>query len=106
MNWHKKMYVGESVKGKVRYYRFLILHTDKLTGLYCLLSPVNKDDQMEIIRAENLRDPVYACGDQTVLGLAGTRREAYYLAGAMMQDAYRKTGRYSIRQLFGLSETG
>ncbi len=87
MIWYKYLYMGDSVRGKVLYYKYLLRYTKRLTGTYCILPAAHEQDLFDICRSELLRVRQFYPQDQLVLGLAGSRREACLLAGDMVMDA-------------------
>ncbi len=97
MRWYNKMYLGKSIQGKKMYYQYVIGHTKRLTGTYCLMPAAGKDDLMDICSSDLLRISKHYPKDQLVIGIAGSYREACLLAGEIVLDVLQKTGSTDIR---------
>ena len=97
MRWYNKMYLEKSIQGKKMYYQYVIGHTKRLTGTYCLMPAACKDDLMDICSSDWLRISKHYPKDQLVIGIAGSYREACLLAGEIVLDVLQKTGSTDIR---------
>lgn len=104
MRWLDRMYVGDSLKGKKEYYQHKITASEKATGTYCLIPAGPGPDLMVIVRSEALKDEAVYSRDVPVLGIAGSRREAFHLAGVILADVMEKTGTTDILSFFNLQE--
>lgn len=102
MRWYRDLYLGDSMKGKRKYYQYVIQYTKKITGTYCILPAGNPEDLLDICHSELLRMEKMYARDQLVLGLAGSRREAFELAGAIVLDVVNQTGGTDIRAYFNI----
>lgn len=100
MRWYKELYLGDSLRGKSLYYQYVIRFTKKITGTYCLMPSKNRDDLLDICHSELLRIPQLYSKDQLVIGLAGSRSEAYELAGQIVVDVLNKTGSTDVHAYF------
>ena len=100
MRWYKKLYPGDSMRGKSLYYQYMIRFTKKLTGTWCLMPAKNSQDLLDICHSELLRVPQLYGEDQLVVGLAGSRWEAYKLAGQIVLDVLNKTGSTDVHAYF------
>ena len=97
MRWYKKMYLGKSIQGKKMYYQYVIQHTKRLTGTYCLMPAAGEHDLLDICSSDIFRVSKCYPEDQLVLGIAGSYREACLLAGEIVLDVLKKTGSTDIR---------
>lgn len=97
MRWYNKMYLGKSIQGKKKYYQYVIRHTKRLTGTYCLMPATGSDDLLDICSSDLLRVSKCYPEDQLVIGLAGSHREACLLAGEIVLDVLNKTGNTDIK---------
>ncbi len=59
---------------------------------YCLILPANPENVLEIVRADEQFFSFYRQRGVTVLGLAGSRREAVALAKEMITRQVQETG--------------
>lgn len=101
VRWYRNLYLGRSVRNSRLYYRFKLDHTRSFTGVYCISLSENSSELLDIISGENLRRNYRFMGEPLVVGLAGSRREAYELAGRIISDVYRKTGGTDVHAAFG-----
>ncbi len=100
MRWYKHLYLGSSVKNRKLYYKYLISHTRKLTGTYCIVLSQNADGLLDICHSELLEYPFSFREEPLILGLAGSKSEARLLAADMIMDVYRETGGFDIHGYF------
>ncbi len=104
MNWYKKLFAGESLGRSRSYYRFLIEHTKRPVGTYSILLPAARDRLLEICRSEQTRDKHCCKDDQLIVGLAGTKAEAYELAGRIVLHVLNETGGTDLKAFFAEQE--
>lgn len=102
MRWYKKMYLGESLQSRWRYYQYTIRFTRKITGTYCLMPAKNTSDLLDICHSELLKMPEFYPEDQLVVGLAGSYWEACELAGKIVLDVLNKTGSTDVHAYFDI----
>ena len=53
---------------------------------------------MEVIPASLLRQPYYQKQDLFVLGIAGSKQEAYELVRQLIEEVYQETGGVALRE--------
>jgi len=104
MYWYNKLYMGDSLKHKKAYYKYLIEHTRKITGTYCIMLSSSQDGLLDIYHSELLRLPHFDGKDQLIVGLAGTKRESRELAGRIILDVLKTTGGTDVRSCFDSHE--
>lgn len=96
MKFARKLYVTEGIKDS-KSLRFKLKHGKKWRGLYVIvLSPGR--DELEIYHCGLLRQSYYRNYPLWVVGLAGSREEAFELVGQIVEDIYAKTGQYKIKE--------
>ena len=102
MRWYKKLYVGESLKNKTLYYKYIIKYTKKVTGTYCILPASGKKDLLDICHSELLRVNTFYADDHIVVGIAGSRRGAYDVAASIVSDSIKHTGNTDVKGFLGV----
>ena len=100
MRWYKDLYLGSSVKNRKRYYKYCISYSKKLTGTYCIVLSQNGGDLLDICHSELMRFPNFFPEDPLILGIAGSRSEAFLLAGDIIMDVIKETGGTDVRAYF------
>jgi len=95
------MYLGESIKREGKRIKYKIIYHKRIYG-YCLITlPSNPDNLFDIIYSETLSLPYYKERSFDVIGLAGSKTEAFELVGRIIQEVYRKTGGFDIKSYLG-----
>ena len=100
MRWYKDLYLSSSVKNRKRYYKYCISYSKKLTGTYCIVLSQNGGDLLDICHSELMRFPNSFPEDPLILGIAGSRSEAFLLAGDIIMDMLKETGGTDVRAYF------
>ncbi|MCR4672907.1 MAG: hypothetical protein K5637_06700 [Lachnospiraceae bacterium] len=100
IRWYRDLYLGDSVKGSLGYYRFVINHTKRLTGLYCILPGENDGGMLDIVRCDLVRTGISDVKEPFIIGLAGSKREAMELTGSIVSDVIAKTGSSDVKGFF------
>ena len=100
IRWYRDLYLGDSVKGSASYYRFLLNHTKRLTGIYCILPSEQADGMLDIMRCDLVRLKGFDRAEPFIVGLAGSKKEAMELTGRIIADIITKTGSTDIKGYF------
>ncbi len=100
IKWADKLYLGESIhsrKEKV----MRSLENGKITfAVYLITHASNRDNLLDIINANELSFPYYQKKECVVIGLAGSASEAKGLVTDMIEEIYRNTGDFKVREYF------
>lgn len=102
MRWYKNLYVGESLKNKTLYYKYILKYTKKLTGTYCIMPASGEKDLLDICHSELLGIDKFYSKDQLVVGIAGSKREAYDIVVDIITDSIRQTGSIDVKRFLGV----
>ncbi|MCI8274349.1 MAG: hypothetical protein HFI66_01825 [Lachnospiraceae bacterium] len=99
IRWYRSLYLGEGARDKKH-----ILN--KLEGglhprLYLLVLPSNRSNVLELLPQPVLSQAHYKKIPLYVVGAAWTKREAMELAGRIVMDAYRITGKTDVAAYLG-----
>lgn len=100
MKLHKNLYWGESVRDLKRTVKYEIKYKRAAVGYYCITLPDNEENLMDIIPSGQLKIKLLRKKPRTVIGVAGTKKEAMELAGTIIYDIYVKTGGFDVGGYF------
>lgn len=100
MKLHKNLYWGRSVEDLKRTIKYEIKYRKAAAGYYCLTLPDNEENLMDIIPSGQLKVKLFRRTPRTVIGIAGTKKEAMMLAGTIIYDIYKETGNFDVSGYF------
>jgi len=101
IKWYKHLYLGASIKHESKRIKYKIIYHQRIYG-YCLVTlPANTDNLLDIIYSETLSLPYYKEQSFDVIGLAGSKTEAFELVGHIVEEVYHKTGGFDIKRYLG-----
>ncbi len=101
MKWHKKMYIGESVKDSVKAIRFEMAVKKVVLGYYMILLPEDgSTNLLDIVPSSQFALPCYKKRRNVVIGVAGDKMEAMELSGLIVGDVYTATHGFEIGSYF------
>ncbi len=100
IKWADKLYLGDSIKGrKTKVMR--AVEANKLAfSVFCITYAVNPGNLLDIINANELSFSYYQKQEIYVIGLAGSKSEALELVRSMIEDMYRETEGFLVREYF------
>lgn len=100
IRWADKLYLGESIEGRKEKVMKSV-ESGKLTfAIFCVTTASNPDNLLDIINANELSFSYYQKRDMYIIGLAGSKSEAGELVRTMLEEIYRETGGFSVREYF------
>lgn len=79
---------------------YKIEHGRLTPGIYCISFASNPDNLFDIYEAKELLFPYYRKRDIHIIGLAGGYEEACLLVRDMVEEIYRETGAFQVREYF------
>lgn len=68
--------------------------------VYCITFASNPNNLFDIINANELLFPYYAQKEIYVLGLAASKEKATLLVKDMLEEVYRESGGFCVREYF------
>jgi len=101
IKWYKKLYLGESIKHESKRVQYKIIYHRKIFGYFLITLPSNTDNLLDIIYSGTLSLPYYQERSYDVIGLAGGKTEAFELVGSIIDEVYRKTGGFNVKEYLG-----
>lgn len=101
IKWAEKMYFSDDFNKKKRTITMKSIKKGELTfEVYCITLASNPHNLFDIINANELLFPYYEKQEITVLGLAGSRGQAKLLVKDMLEEVYKETGEFRVREYF------
>ena len=99
MNDYEHLYMGE--KAKERRYGILqgLRERRLLPEVYVIMPPLNGNNILEIIPSALVYEPPYRDQEILVMGIAVTYWEALEVAGQIVDELYRRTGGFCLRDM-------
>ena len=75
-----------------------------MVSIYLITLASNPENLFDIFHAAHLKQPTFYNQDLFVVGIAAGYEEALELVQRMVEDIYRKTGGFAVREYFGRTE--
>ena len=75
-----------------------------MVSIYLITLASNREYLFDIFHAAHLKQPAFYKQDLYVVGIASGYEEALELVQRMIDDIYRKTGGFAVREYFGRTE--
>ena len=75
-----------------------------MVSIYFITLASNRKNLFDIFHAAHLKQPAFYKQDLYVVGIASGYEEALELVQRMIDDIYRKTGGFAVREYFGRTE--
>ncbi len=95
---YKNLLVGDQIRYKKYQVIWKLKHNKIQLGVYIILLAPDPQNLMEIIPASLLRQSYYQRQELFVLGIAGSKEEAYEIARQLIEEVYRHTGGTALRE--------
>ena len=101
MKWHKKLYCGTSIT-QPGWTKFQISFNKKSKGYYCIALSNQKDTLLDIYESQFLRTTNLDTHDLYIIGIAGSKTEAYDVVRDIIEDVYMHTRSYDIKSFLAI----
>lgn len=100
MKFYKELYIGDTIKNPGKIKRKLKRHA-KLTNIYVIVF-VEKNRQLEIYHSVMLQQWYYKENPPYIIGIAGSKEEAFALIQKIAQEALDATGQADLAAYLAL----
>ncbi len=100
IRWADKLYLGDSIKGRKAKVMKAIEAGKLAFSVYCITYAVNPENLLDIINANELSFSYYQKQEMHIVGLAGSKSEALELVRNMIEEMYRETEGFLVREYF------
>ncbi len=101
MQWAKNLYLTE---GTAKKKDIIIKKANRGIGMfriYFVTLASNEENLFDIFHAAHLKQPAFYRQNPFVVGIAEGKEEAAELVRRMIDDIYRETGGFQVREYFG-----
>lgn len=98
MVWYENLYVGESIVHKTGKIKWKIRHNAGQINIYVITLASNAQNLLDIIPSHELMQKGYPKEQLCVVGLAKGYDEAVGVAVSIVEEVYRETGAFAVRE--------
>lgn len=99
LNYHPKLYLGESINGeKLDKIKKKLENKPLVSGVFLVALSRNPSDQLEIYNAKQLVQKYYAKYPPYVVGIAGNYDEAVRMVEQMVRECMKKRGDCALKE--------
>ncbi|MFV0343237.1 MAG: hypothetical protein ACK5JH_10180 [Anaerocolumna sp.] len=100
IRWADKLYLSEDLRKKKTKMMKKIEGNNLNFEIYVIMLASNSDNLFDIINANELQFSYYSKKENYILGLAGSRGLAMVLVKDMIEEIYKETGDFLVREYF------
>lgn len=101
IRWADKLYLSEDMKAKKKIKMMKAIENGHLTFVvYCITIASNPNNLFDIMNANELLFHYYSQKGIDVLGLATSKEQAKFLVKDMLEEIYKETGGFKVREYF------
>jgi hypothetical protein len=101
ISWAEDLYLSKNMKKRDLNKIKKAVETNKIvTGVYCITFASNPKNLFEIYNANEFLFPHYKKEEKHVLGLAESRPQSFQLVMEMIEEIYKNTGDFKVRDYF------
>ena len=101
MKWHKKLYCGSSIV-QPQWTKFQIVYGKKSKGYYCIALSNHDENLLDIYESQFLRTTKLSTDDLYIIGIAGSKSEAYDVVRDIIEDVYIHTKKFNIKNFLAI----
>lgn len=101
ISWSNQLFISESIdKRELKIIKKKINKNKFPKGIYCITFASNTENLFDIYNLKQFIFPYYKKKDIHILGLAKGKKEAYKLIIEMIEEMYKETGEFKVRDYF------
>ena len=100
IEWYEDLYLDGITKKNVQSIKKQIEKKKLKYPYFCVTIATNENNLLDIMNVNELLFPYYANKDIFIVGLASTRKQAKYIAIAIVDKIYKETGGFDVRKYF------
>jgi lipoprotein NlpI len=98
MRWYHKLYIGKTARSKRYKIVWKVKHHAGMLGVYLITLSSNNENLLDIFDSSLILQPHYKREDMFIVGIACGYDEAVEVATQIIDELYRNTGDFDIRQ--------
>ncbi len=101
ISWSNQLYLSESIsKRELKSIKKKLEKNKFFKGVYCITFASNIENLFDIYNIKQFFFPYYKKKDIHILGLAKSKKEAFELIRKMIEDIYKETDEFKVRDYF------
>ena len=104
MQWAENLYLSDKTAKKKDKIIKKANRGVGMVSIYFITLASNRENLFDIFHAAHLKQPAFYKQELYVVGIASGYEEALELVQRMIDDIYRKTGGFAVREYFGRTE--
>ena len=104
MQWAENLYLSDKTAKKKDKIIKKANRGVGMVSIYFITLASNRENLFDIFHAAHLKQPAFYKQDLYVVGIASGYEEALELVQRIIDDIYRKTGGFAVREYFGRTE--
>lgn len=103
VRWNKELYIDDELGESIEDIKHKVEMNRIVLGVYCIVLSFNKDNMLDIMSVNELRQRHYDDITIDIVGVASSKKRAIKLVAKMAEDVYAKTKEYDIKKYFLLT---
>ena len=100
VKWCSKLYMDEKIKKEPKKWKKRVEKEKLSYSLYCIAFSSNEKNLFDIMDCNELLFKYYKKREIFIVGLASSKENAVELVRIMIEDIYRETGEFKVREYF------
>lgn len=104
MRWAQNLYLSEKTAKKKEKIIRKANRGAGMVSIYFITLASNSQNLFDIFHAAHLKQPAFYGQNPYVVGIASGYEEALFMLRQMIEDIYRETGAFRVREYFGEME--
>lgn len=100
VTWSSCLYIGEGIGKRKKRIKRRIQQGKPTPGIFLIAEPSNRENLFDILDTTGFLFPYCRRHSLTIYGLAKGRAEAEELVVRMLEEVYRETGEFKVREYF------
>lgn len=101
ISWSDNLYLDENIKDSDFEKIKNDINNHVFTrNIYCITFASNPQNLFEIYHAKEFIQSYYRRKDIHILGIAKSKKNAFMLVAKMLEEVYKKTGEFKVRDYF------
>lgn len=100
VTWSSCLYIGEGIGKQKKRIKRRIQQGKPTPGIFLVAEPSNQENLFDILDTAGFLFPYCHRRSLTIYGLAKGRAEAEELVTRMLEEVYRETGEFKVREYF------
>lgn len=104
IKWYDNLYMDHVIEKKQKKVKKKIQEGKVTVNTYCIIFSSNEQNLFDILDANELKFSFYKNRDIYILGLAFGKDNAIAIMTSMIEEIYKNTGKFKVREYFRFEE--